>query len=344
MEQKYVDYMLKQLENLLKIKSPTGYSNEINKYLVQELTDIGYEPNCLHKGGVTVNMGGGTESPIMLFAHVDTLGGVVSSIKGTGRLMISPLGGLVAANVETETVTVVTRDGREYEGTIQVENASSHVNRHVATAERKFDTNIEVVLDEFVKSAQDTLDLGIQNGDIIAVNPRFVLTSKGYIKSRFLDDKASSAVLLTFAKYVKEEKITLARNVWLSFTMYEEVGHGGAAGVPDSIKDVLAVDMGCVGGNLKCTEQMVSICAKDSGGPYNYDFITELMEAAKKANLDYALDVYPYYGSDVETTLRTGKDVRHGLIGPGVYASHGYERTHVDGLKNTLALIISYLA
>ena len=164
----------------------------------------------------------------------------------------------------------------------------------------------------------------------------------GYIKSRFLDDKLSAAILLGLAKAVKDEGITLHRKVSLLFTVYEEVGHGGSY-VPADTAEMISVDMGCVGADLGCTERMVSICAKDSGGPYNYNLITALVNTAKAHGLDFAIDVYPHYGSDVEATLRAGYDIRHGLIGPGVYASHNYERSHMDGVKNTYELVKAYV-
>lgn len=339
MEHKYKKYMLTQLEQLLNMDSPTGYHYQIQDYLVKELNELGYQPETLRKGGVKVNLGG-EGHPIMMLAHTDTLGCVVKYIKADGRLAISNMT-LNPNNIETETVKVITRNNGTYEGTIQLINASTHVNKEV-NASREFD-NLEIVLDEDVRSADDAKALGINPGDFIALNPRFTVTSKEYIKSRFLDDKASAAVLMTFAKYLKEENITLGRNVWLNFTSFEEIGHGGATGIPAEMEDLLSVDMGCVGENVTCTEKMVSICAKDSGGPYHYEFTNELIEAAKKAGVDYAIDVYNFYGSDVECSLRAGYDVRYALIGPGVYASHGYERTHIDGMLHTFDLIKEYL-
>lgn len=341
MNQALKTYMLEQTEKLLSIPSPTGYTKEVQTYLMNELTTLGYAPTALRKGGVICEIGGSGE-PMMLASHVDTLGAVVKTIKSSGRLMVSNVGGLNPNNVETETVSVITRFNGTYEGTFQVENASTHVNKDVNAA-RAFDGNIEVVLDEDVKSAADTRALGIEHGDFVALCPRFKLTDKGYIKSRFLDDKASAAVLLTLAKAIKTGDFKPTRKIYINFTVYEEVGHGGAAGIPDDIVDMIAVDMGCVGTGLNCTERQVSICAKDAGGPYNYDLTTELVSAAKKAGIDYAVDMYQFYGSDVNVTLKTGKDIRHGLIGPGVYASHGYERSHVDGLVNTYALLAAYL-
>ena len=199
------------------------------------------------------------------------------------------------------------------------------------------------MLDEDVKSASDTKALGIEVGDIVCFDPRTVITESGYIKSRFLDDKLSVGILLGLAKYIKDNGVKLPRPVYVHVTVYEEVGHGGSASVPAGITESISVDMGCVGDGLNCTEKQVSICAKDSGGPYNYDVVGKLIEAAKKESADYAVDVYPYYGSDVEATLRAGYDIRHGLIGAGVYASHGYERSHVDGVYNTLKLLKGYL-
>ena len=174
------------------------------------------------------------------------------------------------------------------------------------------------------------------------MDPRTIVTKSGYIKSRFLDDKLSAAILLGLAKYIKDKKTKLDRKVTLIFTVMEEVGYGGS-NIPEDTVDMISVDMGCVGADLGCTERMVSICAKDSGGPYNYDLTGDLVAIAKEKKLDYAIDVYPHYGSDVESTVSAGYDIRHALIGAGVYASHNYERSHVDGVKNTYKLLKAYL-
>ena len=202
---------------------------------------------------------------------------------------------------------------------------------------------MEIVLDEDVHSPADTRKLGIEVGDFVCFDPRTHRTASGYLKSRFLDDKLSVGILLGFAKYLADNHITPKRRVWVHVTVYEEVGHGGSASVPAGITESISVDMGCVGDGLQCTERQVSICAKDSGGPYNYEVVGKLIQAAKDTEADYAVDVYPFYGSDVEATLRAGFDIRHGLIGAGVYASHGYERSHIDGVYNTLKVLCGYL-
>lgn len=335
----YHEYIVEQTEKVIGIDSPTGYHYNVQKYLVDTIQAMGFEVRTLRKGGVIANLGG-EGNPLMMLAHVDTLGAFVHYIKGNGRLAISN-GTLNPNNIETENVRVITRSGAVYEGTIQLENASVHVNPDV-NAERKF-TNLEVVLDEDVTSKEDVEKLGICAGDFLAVEPRFQVTEKGYIKSRFLDDKAASGVLLGIAKYVSEHPGCLKRNVQLFFTTFEEIGHGASAGIPEEIEDLLAVDMGCVGDHLACTEKQVSICAKDSSGAYHFEMTNELIEVAKEHGIDYAVDIYPSYGSDAGAALRSGKDVRYALIGQGVYASHGYERTHKDGMKQTFELALNYV-
>lgn len=331
-------FIAEQLKKLTAIPSPSGYTKMAAEYLMKTLTSMGYEPELSNKGNVFVTLGG-SGRPLVLAAHVDTLGAMVRSIKENGRLRPTTLGGHQWRTADGENCTIHTRDGRVYTGVVLNKEPSAHVaDEKVEQTEE----NMEILLDENVDSKADTEALGIQVGDIIAMDPRTVITESGYIKSRFLDDKLSAAILLGFAKAVKEEKLALKRKVSLLFTVYEEVGHGGSY-VPADTEEMISVDMGCVGDDLGCTERMVSICAKDSGGPYNYDLITELVNIAKDKGLGYAIDVYPHYGSDVEATLRAGYDIRHGLIGPGVYASHNYERSHMEGVKNTYELVKAYV-
>lgn len=334
----HMNFIKEQLYTLTSIPSPSSFTTKVTDYLLSELSSLGYSPERSNKGNVFVTLGG-SGSPLVLAAHVDTLGAMVRSIKENGRLRPTTIGGHQWSTADGENCTIHTRDGRVYTGVVLNKEPSSHV------ADQKtelIEENMEILLDENVASDQDTLALGIQTGDIIAMDPRTVVTESGYIKSRFLDDKLSAAILLGLARAVHEDAWKLNRKVSLLFTVYEEVGHGGSV-VPDDTEEMISVDMGCVGSDLGCTERMVSICAKDSGGPYNYDLITALSNLAKEKKLDYAIDVYPHYGSDVETTLRAGYDIRHGLIGPGVYASHNYERSHMDGVRNTFELLKAYV-
>lgn len=340
---KYVDYIVEETKKILAIDSPSGFTKEVADYVMEEYRALGYEPQLTVKGGVLVAMGGKKKKDaVMLEAHIDTLGAMVTEIKGNGRLKVSPIGGMNANNAEAENCRVYTRFSGKYEGTFQLNNASIHVNGDYNEEKRKYDA-MEVVLDEKVKSKEDVEKLGIMAGDVVCFDPRTVVTDSGYIKSRFLDDKLSVGILLGYAKYLKEEKVEPERMIYHHVTVYEEVGHGGAASIPDGVTEVISVDMGCVGDGLSCDETQVSICAKDSRGPYNYDVVTGLIKAAKENDIDFAVDVYPYYGSDADVALTAGYDIRHGLIGSGVYASHGYERSHKDGVKNTFKLICAYL-
>lgn len=338
---KYMDYVLEQLKNLLAIDSPSGFTDKITDYLTEEYTRLGFKPKKTVKGGVITCLGGEGDA-ILLMAHTDTLGAMTAEIKPNGRLRITPVGGFNANNAETENCRIYTLDGHCYEGTIQLANASTHVNGKYQSTERTFD-NIEVVLDENVKTKDEVQALGIENGSFVCADPRTRITASGYLKSRFLDDKLSTAILLGYAKYVKDENVALPRRVYQHITVFEEVGHGACASIPSDVTELLSVDMGCVGDGLECTERQVSICVKDSHGPYHYQVVKALIETAKANHIDYAADVYPHYGSDADAALGAGIDARHGLIGPGVYASHGYERSHVDGAENTLKLLKAYI-
>ncbi len=333
-------YCMEQLTALCAIDSPSGKTDDVVDYLMEELKRLGYSPCKTRKGGVTVSLGG-TGNGLFIMAHVDTLGAVVASVKGNGRLTLSPVGGLRPENCEAENCRIHTRFSGTYTGTFQINNASVHVNENYGSTKRSF-SEMEVVIDEPVSTAEETRALGIEEGDIVCFDPRTRITPSGYIKSRFLDDKLSAAILLTYAKFLRDSKASLTRKVDLHFTVYEEVGHGACASVPEDTVELLSVDMGCVGDGLRCTEREVSICAKDGGGPYDYNVTTNLVKTAKEKGLGYAVDIYPFYGSDAEAALHAGYDTRHGLIGPGVYASHGYERSHIDGVRNTLELLKAY--
>ena len=342
LEYTYADYAADKAIELIGIDSPSGYTERAAQWVQESFEMLGFMAERTQKGGVLVTVKGGSEDGLLLEAHVDTLGGMVAEIKSNGRLRITNIGGMQPNNAEAENVRVYTRSGRAIEGTCQLCNASVHVNGEYGDAKRSFDTE-EIVLDEDVKSEEDTRSLGIEVGDIVCFEPRARITESGYVKSRFLDDKLSVGILLGICKYIRESGREPQRPVYAHITVYEEVGHGGSASLPTGVTEAISVDMGCVGDGLTCTERQVSICAKDSGGPYSYEVTGKLIEAAKAEKADYAVDVYPHYGSDVEATLKAGCDIRHGLIGAGVYASHGYERSHKDGVYNTLKVLKGYL-
>ena len=330
------------LKELLLINSPTGYTTNAIRFLKSAVENIGYETEVTPKGNLIVSVEGeDTNATRGLSAHVDTLGLMVRSINSDGTLSLTKLGGPLTPTLDGEYCDIIARDNKVYTGTILSKSPSIHVFKDAATKERDID-NLVVKLDERVESKEDVQKLGIQNGDFIAYDPKVFVTDSGFIKSRFLDDKASVALLVSILKMLKDENIKPKTNLKFIFSTYEEVGHG-AAWIPEEITELLAVDMGCIGLDLDCTEYDVSICAKDSSGPYDYELTSQLIEYAKLEDLNYAVDIYPMYGSDASAALSGGANIRAALIGPGVSSSHGMERTHVDALKNTFELIKKYI-
>lgn len=330
------------LVELLSINSPTGYTKNAVSFLRESIEEIGYQTETTPKGNLMVHVEGkDTTTTRGLSAHVDTLGLMVRSINSDGTLALTKLGGPLTPTLDGEYCDIITRDGKVYTGTILSKSPSIHVFKDAATKSRDID-NLVVKLDERVETKEDVQELGILNGDIIAYDPKVVVTDSGFVKSRFLDDKASVSILVSILKMLKEENIVPATNLTFIFSAYEEVGHG-ASWIPENITELLAVDMGCIGDDLECTEYDVSICAKDSSGPYDYDLTTRLVNAAKEHNLNFAVDIYPMYGSDASAALSGGANIKAALIGPGVASSHGMERTHTDALENTFKLIQAYI-
>ena len=333
---------LKELEKEMSIDSVTGQYHELQAYLKKEVEDLGFKTTQLHKGGLIIEAGG-KGNPLLITAHGDTIGMMVRHINDDGTIKVCKVGGLYAYHTERENVRIHTRNGKVITGCVQRKNASVHVTEDELDKEvANFDKNSFVVVDEDVKSADDVRALGIEIGDYVAMDPRFTV-SNGYIKSHFIDDKAQVAILMELLHDIKDKKITLKRKVYLYISFYEEIGHGGSM-IPEDVKDFLAVDIACIGPEQTSTEKKVSIFCKDSRFPYNLDMTRELEECARKAKADYVPDIFtPHYGTDADPALTAGYDIRHAAIGPGVRASHGYERTHLDAIKATYKLLAAYL-
>ncbi len=343
MKETHRAYMLEQLKKLLAIDSTTGFYKPMENYLAEEIMRLGYQPHRLVKGGVSVDLGGKGNGLVMT-AHADDIGFMVRYVNPDGTIRVCNVGGLHPFMVDEAGVRLYTRDGRVYMGNLRKMNPSLHLMQANERGETlDYEKNLFLFLDEEVHSAEDVAKLGIRCGDVLALEPNTVFTPSGYIKSRFLDDKVSVAVLLTYMKYLKEEGVALSRHVTVYFSLYEEVGHGGSCGMPNDTTDVLAVDIGCCGPTHSSDEKKVSIGTMDTAFPYHRGLVDDLIAAADAVNAQYALDIFiPYYGSDANAALRAGLDVRHGLIGPGVLSTHGYERTHIKSLEETYALICSF--
>jgi len=335
-----IPYILDFAKRLLAVPSPSGYSKEVIAFIEKESLAFQYEVEKTKKGNVIFTIPGKSDKVLALSGHVDTLGAMVKSIAHDGSLRFTTVGGPIWPTMDGEYCTILTREGKRFDGTFLSSSFSSHVYKDASSKERNPETMI-VRIDEVVHSKNDTLALGIRPGDFIFFDPKTTITASGYIKSRFLDDKISVAILFGLMKTMREQHLVPEKTIKIIISTYEEVGHG-ASYIPE-VDEMIAVDMGCVGDDLTCTEEMVSICCKDSSGPYDYQIISNLVKLSQENKLSYATDIYPYYGSDVSAALRGGNDFRGGLIGPGVHASHGMERTHSLAIENTLLLLLSYL-
>lgn len=337
---KYKDFYFETAKKIFNTPSPTGYYREIEEILSSYAKELGVSITRTNKGCFILTLEGKKNEALGLAAHADTLGAMVRSISNNG-LNFTKIGSPVLTTYDGEYCTVITREGKKFSGTFLSVTPSKHVYSDSDTLSRTEDT-MYVRLDEVVKNADDIKKLGIQVGDYIALDPKTTVTDSGFLKSRFIDDKASVVALLTVLKILKDNAIVPEYTLKILITMYEEVGHG-ASFIPEGVIKMLCVDMGCIGKDLTCNEHQVSICAKDSHGPYDYNFTSELIDLAKANSIDFAIDVYPYYGSDIGAMWSAGYDIPGALIGTGVHASHGMERTHFDGIANTLSLILLYL-
>lgn len=331
------------LQSILKISSPTGYTKKIMDYIKNELNSLNVSYNETVKGAIIVTLKGKDDSYQRTFsAHVDTLGAMVKSIKASGTLSLVPVGGFMMAAIDGENCTIETLSGNTFTGTIHTTKPSVHISGQEAHDLKRTPENMEVILDEKVFSKEDVENLGINVGDFICFDTRTTITEKEFVKSRHLDDKASVAILLYAIKYISENNVQLPYTTNFFISNYEEVGHGASAAIPINTKEFISVDMGAPGLDQNSSEYAVCICAKDSSGPYDFELRKKLIENCKNNSIDYRIDIYPYYGSDASAVLKAGWDVRAALIGPGVFSSHAYERTHLDAILSTLDLVVKY--
>lgn len=337
-----IDYnnILILAKDILSIPSPSGYTKNVIDFLINKCNEEGHSYELLNNGNLVVTINGEDNYTIGIGAHVDTLGAMVSAINSDGTLKFDKIGGPILPTYDGEYCQIITRNGKTYTGTFLCKAQAAHVHKGASTMERNIDTML-VRIDEIVHCKDDVKKLGISNGDYIALDPKTTITNSGYIKSRFLDDKLSVAIIFSLLKHLKEENIKPKHCLKIIISTHEEVGFGSAY-IP-SVDEFLAVDMGCVGEHLEGSEEKVSICAKDSGGPYNYEMNTKLINIANKLKLDFAVDVFPFYSSDITAALRAGNNIKGALIGSGVAASHGMERTHLNGVINTFKLLKEYV-
>ncbi len=337
------DETIQLIKELVSIPSPSGNTNEVISFVENLLKEANVDTYRNRKGGLIATIPGKvTQKHRMLTAHVDTLGAIVKEIKPSGRLKLDLIGGFKYNSIEGEYCRIETSTGKFYTGTILMHQQSVHVYKDAGKAERNQE-NMEVRIDEKVKNADEVRALGIEVGDFVSFDPRVEVTANGFIKSRHLDDKASVGILLQLIKQIKAENIELPYTTHFLISNNEEIGYGGNSNITPETVEYLAVDMGAMGDGQSTDEYTVSICVKDASGPYHYAFRKNLVQLAEKHEIGYKLDIYPYYGSDASAAIRSGHDIIHGLIGPGIDSSHAFERTHKDSIENTTKLLYHYL-
>ncbi|SFA70707.1 MULTISPECIES: M42 family metallopeptidase [unclassified Bacillus (in: firmicutes)] len=331
------------IKKLVSIPSPSGNTNEVISFVEEFLHNSGVETKRNRKGGLIATINGKDDNQHrMLTAHVDTLGAMVKEIKPSGRLKIDLIGGFKYNSIEGEYCQIETSNGKKLTGTILMHQTSVHVYNDAGKAERN-QTNMEIRLDEVVKGAEDVRALGIEVGDFVSFDPRVEITASGFIKSRHLDDKASVAILLQLIKKIQDDKIELPYTTHFLISNNEEIGYGGNSNITPETVEYLAVDMGAMGDGQSTDEYTVSICAKDSSGPYHYGLRKHLVQLAEENKIQYKIDLYPFYGSDASAAIRAGHDIAHGLIGPGIDSSHAFERTHSSSIEHTANLLFHYV-
>ncbi len=334
-------YMTDCLRRLIAAPSPVGYYEEINPVMEELAAELGYEVTYDRKHTVYITMEGEDSSKtVMIGGHLDTLGMMVRKIESDGTIRTRNLGGLNYYSLDGETVTIHTLDGRKYTGLMVCQSHSTHVFEDARSLERKENTML-ISLDEKVSSREDVEKLGISHGDFISIEPHFEVTKNGYIKTRFIDDKAAVAAIFGMAKYFKDSGKKPKYRTLLAFPHYEEIGHGGAY-IPEEVEEFVAVDIGLIGPDYNGHEKGVSICCKDFHTPYDRGLTKRIIGQAQKAGCDYAVDIFYRYGTDASAALKCGNNVYAAALGMACYCSHGVERTHIDGIENTARLLAAY--
>ena len=330
------------IQALTAINSPSGYTEKAIQYVKGEAEQLGYPTEVTNKGALLITAKGeNDEAQKCVTAHVDTLGAMVKEIKEDGRLSLDLIGGFSYNAIEGEYCEIETSSGQIYTGTICLHETSVHVYRNNDDISRDIE-HMEVRIDEKVSTKEETQSLGIEVGDFISFDPRTQITSSGFIKSRHLDDKASVAMIIEFLKTIKNKNLTLPHTIQFYISNNEEIGYGANASISPKISEFIAFDMGALGDGQASDEYTVSICAKDASGPYHKGLREQLVELCKINQIPYKVDIYPYYSSDASAALKAGADIKHGLFGAGIESSHALERTHIDSIKATQALLQAY--
>lgn len=339
-----LDYCLDLLLRLLAIPSPSGQTEALTAHLEVELADLGVETRRTPKGALLWTLQGDEPIPRAVAAHVDTLGAMVRRVKENGRLEISRIGGYDWATIEGAECLVHLAGGGDLCGTVVSTRQSVHAfERKEREHARSQAAGYEIRLDIPAASAEAVAAAGVEVGDFVSFDSGARLTENGFVKGRHLDDKAAVALMVAATRALLREDRKPATDTHFFLSNFEEVGHGAAGGLPDGTSELLCLDMAVVGEGQNSDEHSVTLCAKDAGGPYDPVMGSAIRSLAREHRIPLKVDLYPNYTSDATAAWRAGASFRAALIGPGVDASHGYERTHRDAVEATARLLLAWL-
>jgi peptidase M42 family hydrolase len=336
-------YLLRQLKELLSIPSPTGYTDQVVRYCTEELERLGMVPELTRRGAIrAVRQGSRRRGARAIVAHLDTLGAQVKLVKDNGRLELVPIGHWSARFAEGARVTLFTEHG-SFRGTILPLKASGHTYNEDVDRLPVGWPYVELRVDAVTSSKQDTLALGIDVGDFVAIDPQPEFLDNGFINSRHLDDKAGVAIALAAIEALERGKATTPVDVHWLFTIAEEVGVGAASIVTPEIASMVTIDNGTTAPGQNSSEFGVTIAMADQSGPFDYHLTKKLTDLCRGENIPFQKDVFRYYRSDSASAIEAGHDVRTALVAFGIDASHGYERIHVHALTSVAELVAAYV-
>ncbi|WP_370327864.1 osmoprotectant NAGGN system M42 family peptidase [Euzebya sp.] len=338
------DYMADLLLRLLEMPSPTGRTDEIMRLLGEEVEALGLPTRLTRRGVLHATLGGArADLKRVVVVHADTIGAMVKAIKPNGRLQVVAVGTWSARFAEGARVQVFTDEpGVSYTGTMLPLKASGHAFNEEVDSQITSWQNIEVRIDERVEDADAVRALGIRVGDFVAVDAQPVITPSGFVCSRHLDDKAGVAAALAGFKAVIEAGVEVPVSASFVCTIAEEVGLG-ATNLGADVAEALSIDAAVVAPGQHSREDTVNVAMHDMSGPFDYHLTRRMTAMCNHLGIPHTRDLFTYYRSDIAAALEAGAEMRAALIGFGTDATHGWERTHLDGLERIAQLVAGYL-
>ncbi len=337
-----IPYLRERLAELLEIPSPSGYTDVVVRHVSEELERLGLEVELTRRGAIRARMAGEKRQPARaVVAHVDTLGAQVKRLKANGRLELVSIGHWSARFAEGGRATVFSDRGA-YRGTILPLKSSGHTfGEEIDTQETGW-RHVELRIDAWSYGEKDLRRLGIDVGDIVAIDPAPEFLDNGFIVSRHLDDKAGCAVALASIKALVESGEKLPVDLFWLFTITEEIGHGASSILAHDIAAMVTIDNGTTAPGQNSDEFGVTIAMADMVGPFDWHLTRKMVDLCRENDIRFQKDVFRYYRSDSASAIEAGADVRTALVCFGIDSSHGYERIHMHALRSLAELITVY--